>query len=114
MKKRRCFARILETNTEPSVRHFIGVPLELTGGKDARVQLPSAKLLIVEQKDEGYFFFRYANDRSFAGDTWHMRYENAIEQAVFEFKESLGEWITIPDDETDAVAYAYEQCMRTK
>jgi basic membrane lipoprotein Med (substrate-binding protein (PBP1-ABC) superfamily) len=49
---------------------------------------------------------RFAADGAFAGDTWHQTAEEAQEQAKFEFGNAISDWIAIPPDEKDVVAFA--------
>jgi hypothetical protein len=81
---------------------------------DPSKMLPVADvILLVVGKEEGAMLFRYTAHGDFGGDTFHPTAEDAIEQAVFEYGEALGEWLTVPDDIIDAhefaVRYAHER-----
>jgi len=46
----------------PKVRHNIGLPPELSGEPDDRLQMPFASVLLIESKEDGVFLFRFAAD----------------------------------------------------
>jgi len=68
--------------------------------------------LVLEQTGEGFFLYRCTEDGQFAGDTFHMTVEEALAQADGEYGAALGQWIEIPADVADAVAYAKECTTR--
>ena len=57
----------------------------LTEGRDERQEMKAAVLLVVEEKPDGIFLYRYAADGSYAGDTWHTDIDEAKQQASFEY-----------------------------
>jgi hypothetical protein len=65
-----------------------------------------AAILSIEVEDDGVFLYRFAADGAFAGDTWHQTIEEAQEQATFEFGHAISDWVAIPPDEKDVVAFA--------
>jgi hypothetical protein len=93
------------------VKHFVGMPPELTQGQDDREKLPTARFLVLEERPEGFFLFRYAEDHSFAGDTWHMNFNDAIHQAEYEYGDQLSEWREVPPNIDDSVAFAFQQAL---
>jgi hypothetical protein len=68
-------------------------------------RLPPSKLLVLEERPDGFFLTRYSARGDFAGDTWHRDYEDAMSQANFEFSESTQNWVAIPAEETDAIDF---------
>ncbi len=101
----RLVARVIGRIPEPRVKHFHGLPPELTDGKDQRQQLQWPDLLVIESKPDGIFLFRFTADRKIVGDTWHSTIDEAKNQASFEFKNLLSEWKLVPDDVEDAIAF---------
>jgi hypothetical protein len=81
---------------------------------DPAKMLPIADvILLVGGNDPGVMLFRYTAHGDFGGDTYHTSSEDALEQASAEYGEALGEWQVVPDDITDAhafaVAYAHDR-----
>jgi len=99
-------AVIREVDDPPESRSFLGLPPELTGGKDQRVRLPLPSFIVVEGTDDhggGFFLLRFTAEGTWLTDTWHETVEFAKEQAVSEFEHALGEWHEVPVD-TDPVS----------
>ncbi len=94
---------------EENTRQLRGLPPELTGGVDARVPMPPARLLVITTKPDGVFLERFAFDGEFAGDTWHRSVEEAKQQADSEFGPRLGEWRSVPQDVEDPVRFGLGQ-----
>jgi hypothetical protein len=103
--RKRLVAKILATPLRLKVRHYVGLPPQLSGANN-REEMPRAAILSIEVEDDGVFLYRFAADGAFAGDTWHQTVEEAQEQATFEFASAISNWIAIPPDEEDAVAFA--------
>jgi hypothetical protein len=80
---------------------------------DPAKMLPLADVLLVIDDDDGAMLFRYTAHGEFGGDTYHASLGAAFEQAREEYGEALGEWITVPEDVSDAhafaVAYAHDR-----
>jgi hypothetical protein len=91
---------------EPKVGHFRGLPPELTGGQDDRERLPGPRVVVIKEDPDGIFLYRYTEDGSVVGDTWHQSVDEAKEQASFEYGELLNEWREVPSDVSDPVAFA--------
>ena len=68
----RILTEIAELRNVPNVRHYAGLPPELTEGEDIRKELPSAVLAIIEEAPDGIFLKRYDRQGRCVGDTWHM------------------------------------------
>jgi hypothetical protein len=88
---------------ERRMRHTMGIPL------DPAKLLPLPDVLLLESSaDSGVMLFRYTIQGESAGDTWHESIADAKEQAIFEYRDALGRWFEVPDDVTDAHAYAVQ------
>jgi hypothetical protein len=98
-------AKVTGHLAEPKVKHYRGLPPELTGGKDLREQLEAPALVAIEEKPDGVFLFRFTADGQVVGDTWHMTLEEAQQQAQFEFGDLLSDWRSVPADVEDLVAF---------
>jgi hypothetical protein len=86
---------------ERRVSHTAGFPL------DPAKMLPVADvLLLVADGDGGAMLFRYTAHDDFGGDTWHATVAEAQEQATYEYGDALLPWIDVPDEVTDAHAFA--------
>ena len=101
----RLFTILEERMHPPSVKHFKGVPPELTDGKDTRRQMPSALLLVIENKPDGVFLYRFDPKGQCVGDTWHMSIEDAKHQATYEYEEVRMNWQEVPDAIEDVAEY---------
>jgi hypothetical protein len=81
--------------------HTAGFPM------DPAQMLPEADvLLLIAGNGSGTMLFRYTAHGEFGGDTWHATLAEARDQAEGEYGEALGEWVAVPDEVTDAHAYA--------
>ena len=76
--------------------------------------LPLADVLLLESSENsGVMLFRYTTQGESAGDTWHETIADAKEQAIFEYRDAVGRWFEVPDEVTDAHAYAV-QCAASQ
>jgi hypothetical protein len=73
-------------------RHVLGMPPMAPGEPDTRTQMPAADLLVIEERPEGVFLFRYTSDGEFGGDTWHLSVAEARDQAAHEYGDRVGTW----------------------
>ena len=97
---------ILSEGTQSSnVKHYKGVPPELTGGEDTRKEMSSALLLVIENKSDGVFLYRFDAKGQCVGDTWHMSIEDAKDQATYEYEGFAMNWQDVPDEVEDVAEY---------
>jgi hypothetical protein len=82
--------------------HQVGLPKSISELEPQ--PLPAARVLLIEERPDGYFLIRVSENHDFAGDTWHATLEEAQGQAMFEYGISTAEWAQIPPEEEDAVA----------
>ncbi len=75
------------------------MPPELGG--TSQIELPAAAALVLVQRSNGWFLYRYAEDGTFVGDTWDMTVEGSKEQALFEYGNALTKWheLDLPEEE---------------
>ncbi len=105
--RERFIALVQQTKSPPRVKHYQGLPAGLgIEEEQQRTMLPWARVLLVEEKPDGIFLFRFSEDGSFAGDTWHMSIQDAKAQAEYEYSDALGEWKQVPHEIVDPVAFA--------
>jgi hypothetical protein len=76
-------------------RHLIGLPSDLSG--EEQKFLPKAEVLLIEEKRDGTFLYRYTSIGDFCGDTWHRNIEDAKHQVEFEFGDQDYNWVDIPE-----------------
>lgn len=105
--------RHLEVARLPLVRHYVGVPPELSGSAESRELLGIPSILVIEQattgRDIGFFLLRFTKQGAPVGDTWHMTLEDALEQAAYEYGDQVQEWVDVPpevDETNDQIAFA--------
>ena len=101
----RMWAKVGERKNGPSVMHYLGFPPKVTEGEDRRTALPFARLLLIEQRANDIFLFRFTEEGDYAGDTWHQSVEEAKKQAEFEYNVSVDDWQKIPSDVKDVELY---------
>jgi hypothetical protein len=104
-------ALVGEISGTPLVKHFRGIPPELAGGTDDREILLSPAVLVIEEKLDGIFLFRFMRDGSCVGDTWHLTVEDAKQQAEYEYGIAPSEWKQVPTEIVNAVTFALEQAQ---
>jgi len=79
---------------------------------DPAKMLPAADVLLLvageDAESPGAMLFRYTAHGEIGGDTWHPTAADAREQAGEEYRDALGEWLDVPDDVTDAHAFAVQ------
>jgi hypothetical protein len=102
-------SRIVTTIAKPAgplrVKHYTGLPPELTEGKDIREQLPTPVLALIEETQDGIFLKRYDSSGMCVGDTWHQSVDDAKTQASFEYGEAMAGWREVPVNVVDAVSF---------
>lgn len=89
----------------PRVKHFSGIPPEVTQGVDKRSLLGEPDLLLLEEKEDGCYILRLRRDGTVITDTWHKTLEEAISQAEFEYGDRLGKWKAVPLGVEDVARY---------
>ena len=102
-------ARVFGGPETPKTKHYLGLPPETVGGKDNRLEMPAASVLIIEVKNDGIFLTRFAPTGQFAGDTWHRSIEEAKEQAESEYGGYIFEWREVPPEIDDPIPFALRQ-----
>src|SRR5437867_208934 len=99
-------ARVSGSPQASKTKHYIGLPPEVRGGQDDRLEMPSPSVLIIEEKKDGIFLNRFASNGQYAGDTWHRSLEEAKEQAEMEFGGHISEWKEVPPEIDDPIPFA--------
>jgi hypothetical protein len=92
----RLVAKVIAQTLNPKVRHYWGMPQDLSDGGNPREEMPCAIVLLIEAKPDGVFLTRFSADGREVGDTWHQSIEEAQEQAAFEFDKKLSNWVVVP------------------
>ena len=87
-------------------RHYVGLPPELAGGVDNREEMRGAAFLIIEQKPDGFFLYRYNDKGECVGDTWHMSIDDAKGQADSEYGANKQPWQLVANEDGDVVNIA--------
>lgn len=98
------FAVVGRPDIAPQSRHSVGYPAPISGSRPEPLAWP--RVVIIELRIDGVFLVRYADDESFAGDTWHQSLEDAQLQAVSEYGQQVGDWSPIPLGVQDRIAFA--------
>ena len=87
-------------------RHYWGLPPKLTGGVDTRRDMQPAALVLAQPAGDGSWYLdRFARDGSFAGNTWHETWADAMDQLEFEYLPSFA-FELVPEGVPDPKAYA--------
>jgi len=74
----------------------------------SKILPPPDVILLIADADPGAMLFRYTAHGEVGGDTWHPSVDAAREQSIYEYSDALGEWVDVPDEITDAHAYAVQ------
>jgi hypothetical protein len=101
----RVFAFLSGKPAAPRVKHYVGPPPQLTGGNDVRQELGPATFLVVDERPDGVFLYRFGAAGECVGDTWHMSVDDAKHQAAYEFEGLIGGWDEVPEGTEDVVAF---------
>jgi hypothetical protein len=68
-------------------------------GEDIRSELPLPDRVELEVDDDGCaMLYRYQNNGTFCGDTWHECIQDAHKQAFYEYEIQEHDWKLIPDE----------------
>ena len=78
----RLVSKVLQTPDVPKTRHYIGSPIEAGDGIDQR-EMSSADILLIEEREDGIFLFRFTARGEGAGDTCHLSVDDAKHQAQY-------------------------------
>jgi hypothetical protein len=97
--KARLFTILPEGTRSSNVKHYRGMPPELTGGKDARREIGPAYSLVIKEMPDGVFLYRFDSKGECVGDTWHMNLDDANHQASYEFEGVVLNWKEQPQAE---------------
>lgn len=87
------------------VKHYIGLPPILSDEDNNREELPHPNILIIEEKPDGVFLYRYTFKGYCINDTWHINIEDAKDQAKYEYGKSINKWVEVPNDYDDPIAF---------
>ena len=52
--------------------------------------------LVIEERPDGIFLYRFGATGECVGDTWHMNIDDAKHQASFEFEGFVQGWVDVP------------------
>jgi hypothetical protein len=88
----RWFTLLSRNSSAPTVKHYQGLPPEVTGGADTRLELGPAAFLATEEKPDGVFLYRYDAKGACVGDTWHKSLNEAKSQAAHEYGVFVHGW----------------------
>lgn len=71
-------------------------------------------MLIEPLDDGGVLLTRLTSDGDPVGDTWHEDWDQALDQATFEYGTRVGEWKAVPAARKDLETYVAEQLQVRK
>jgi hypothetical protein len=104
----RSFALVGVTTEERRAVHTAGYPI------DPEQMLPLADvLLLIADEEPGAMLFRYTAYGELGGDTWHASVADAQAQAILEYGDARLAWDDVPEEITDAHAFAV-QCANER
>ena len=101
----RLFAVVPNSTLPTQVKHYHGAPPAILGNPDIRRELGSPRFLVVEEKNDGIFLYRYSANGECVGDTWHMTLADAQHQAEYEYNELALHWREMPENIEDVAAF---------
>jgi hypothetical protein len=104
----------------PSIR-LIARVLPIVGRKQAvhswqntdssKLAMPFPDVLLLVSDGNRAMIYRYKQDGTFCGDTWHESIEDAKQQAIFEYQGALQAWSLVPTEEQDAREFAIRMSL---
>jgi hypothetical protein len=97
---------LLTRTTQGKTRHSAGLPKAISGVEPE--SMPPSRILVIEERPDGYFLTRYSDGRQRAGNTWHALLDDAKGQAAFEFDLRDPAWISIPNDVIDPIQFVLD------
>jgi hypothetical protein len=103
--KTRLFAILPSSATSSKVKHFIGLPPELTAHEEARQEMGKPCFLLIKEESSGIFLYRYDAKGKCVGDTWHKSVDDAKHQATYEYENFILDWEDVPSEVKDIVNY---------
>jgi hypothetical protein len=65
----------------------------------------NTNILVIEEKDDGFFYLYEFREDGFVGDTWHRTEEDARAQATYRFGISISAWKEVPPEFVDPVSF---------
>ena len=86
--------------------HYIG---DISSDNPQQKIMSLPNVLIIEEHPDGIYLDRYTFNGLMVGDTWHQSIKDAKHQAAFEYEDSLGEWLEVPENVEDPIKYVLEQ-----
>lgn len=77
-------------------RHYLGS--SVVEGAGERVRLPLPRLVLISEREDGFYLERLLEGGEVVGDTAHDDASEAREQAAWEYGALLGPWRDVPVD----------------
>jgi hypothetical protein len=71
--------------------------------------LSAAAFLLIEERADGIFLFRYDRRGQCVGDTWHASPQDAKDQALYEYPGRVISWEEVPTTVGDAIRFGLEE-----
>lgn len=94
--------------------HAWGWPEEIAPRQpNLKVLMPLPRVLVLRTVTHGFLLERFAEDGTFAGDTWHESESAALRDAEVEYGPYVGAWQTIPEHVRDLHSYALDELRRS-
>jgi len=61
--------------------------------------------LVIDERPDGVFLYRFDTAGGCVGDTWHMNLDDARYQAEYEYEALVGGWNEVPEGTKDVVQF---------
>ena len=90
----------LTESDQASSRQLLGLPSTFGRGDPPRA-LPAPNVLLIIPDEDGVLLLRDECDGAFGGDTWHVRVDDAFEQAQIEYGVRPERWREVATTATD-------------
>jgi hypothetical protein len=79
---------------------------------EQREFMPWPRVALIEDHGDAAMMYRYASDRTFAGDSWYENLDNAKAGAGHEYSGVISEWRAIPSNIQDKISYALDEAKK--
>lgn len=96
------------------VRQLVGLPPQLNKSSDGdgRKMFPLPSILVIEWDGKRAFLYRFLDEETPCGDTWHQTLKDAFSQVDFEYPDMAGDWKEIPVDFSSSIADAVDYIFK--
>ncbi len=106
----RLIAKTAVKTPDPLVRRQCGPLAQSLVRPPVPPPTESPIFLVIEEKPERVFLFRFDASGHCFGDSWHLTIDGARQQAIAEFNDLLLDWEPLPAEVEDPISFGLGRC----